>query len=339
VERREWGRAEAAAERVADVSRPAADRGDVRTDAMMTPGLRVFVCLGLGVVGVAALLATQAPPRDEHRRQREAFARGFNLAGEHPRLAGYLRLLSAVLGGPEAFRQPTVSAIPTSSSNREVVLSAAADLVALRFRVAPGGVTARFANIARPHAGRILIRGGSAVVEVSDRHRDHDDRILAIVAHEFAHEAIDRALAGTPGAGRADDESLVDAAAVMVGLGPIMLRASYDEESPGTADSARWGIVRIGELDPVAIAYLTLVQAELAGVDDETRQLYVARWLEPAWSFRRAQWERLRPRRDSAGMPVIECPTCLSQARLLPDGVTYACPVCGQHARFSPRDP
>jgi hypothetical protein len=301
--------------------------------------MRFLVCLGAGVLGVTALLATQDPTRGELQRQRESFARSFNLAGAHVRLAGYVRILSAVLGGPDAFRQPTISAIPTSSSDRDVVLAAAAELVSHRFNVAPEGITARFANIPKPHAGRIVMRGGSALVEVSDRHRDNDDRILAIVAHECAHEALDRALSGTSDAGRADDESLVDAAAVMVGLGPIMLRASFDERLVGTGESARWEVVRIGELDPVAMAYLTLAQAELAGVDDGTRQLYVARWLEPAWSFRRTQWERLRPRRDGAGVPVIECPTCLSVARLLPDGVTYACPVCGQHVRFGHRVP
>lgn len=306
---------------------------------MMTARVPACVCLCAGVLGVTTLLATQDPGVDAFRRQREAFAHGFDLAGEHARLAGYVRLLSAVLGGPAAFRQSTVNAIPTSSSNRDVVLSAAAGLAASRFRAAPGGVTARFSSIAKPRAGRILIRGQSATVEVSDRHRDSDDRILAIVAHEFAHEAIDRFLEGTPDASRADDEALVDAAAVMVGFGPVMLRASFDEVVARQGASATWEVVRIGELDPVAIAYLTLVQAELADVAEDTRRLYVARWLEPAWSFRRGQLERLRPQRDAAGQPVIACPTCLSQARLLADGVTYACPVCGQHARFSAGKP
>jgi hypothetical protein len=92
--------------------------------------------------------------------------------------------------------------------------------------------------------------------------------------------------------------------------------------------------VRIGELDPVAIAYLTLVQSELSGADDGTKMVFIARWMEPTWSFRRTQWERLRPRRLGDGSTVIDCPTCLSVARLTADGHTYGCPVCGLHVRF-----
>ena len=131
------------------------------------------------------------------------------------------------------------------------------------------------------------MRGGFAAIEVSDRHRDDDDHIVAVVAHEFAHAALERALAGTRDAELAEDEWLVDAAAVMVGLGPIMLRASFDEEVKGSGASQEWRVVRIGELDPVAIAYLTLVQSELSGADDETKMSFIARWMEPTWSFRR----------------------------------------------------
>lgn len=273
--------------------------------------LRPAIIVTLTVCAVAALAASQNAGADRWRRQREAFARGFNLAAEHPRLAGYVRTLSRALGGPAAFRQRTVNAIPTSSSDRDVVLKAAADMAARRFGMAPEGVSARFASIPKPNAGRIVMRGGSVAIEVSDRHRDDDDRIVAVVAHEFAHAALERTLAGTRDAELAEDESLVDAAAVMVGLGPIMLRASFDEEVKGSGASQEWRVVRIGELDPVAIAYLTLAQAELSSADEEAKMAFIARWMEPPWSFRRTQWERLRPRRLSNGSTIIDCPTCL----------------------------
>jgi hypothetical protein len=277
-----------------------------------------FLVVAAGVV----LAAGQDPAQDHLRRQREAFANGFNLPREHPRLAGYLRLLSRALGGPAAFRAHTVSALPVSSSDRNRVLQAAAELVAGRFRFDPARVTARFASIARPYAGRVVTRGDAITIEISDRHRHDDDRLLAVMAHEFAHAALDRALDGTPDAGLASDESLVDAAAVMVGLGPIILRASFDEEFKGSGGSARWEVIRVGELDPVAIAYLTLVQAELAGIDEDGRRTIIARWMEPAWSFRRDQMAG----DGRASRPAGRCPTCESPVASS-GGVT--CHVCG----------
>jgi hypothetical protein len=73
---------------------------------------------------------------------------------------------------------------------------------------------------------------------------------------------------------------------VMAGLGPLMLRVSYREGLSGSGDRATWTVRRTGSLNPVAIAYLTLVQAELAGVDPESRKSLVGNWLEPAWSAR-----------------------------------------------------
>jgi hypothetical protein len=285
------------------------------------------------VAALAVVSARQDPQVEQMRRQREAFAKSFDLPREHARLAGYVRTLSRALGGPDAFHQPTVSTIPTSSTDRDAVLKAATELVARRFNLAPDGVTARFARIPRPNAGRVVLRGSHADVEVADRHRDNDDLVVAVVAHEFAHAALERGLAGSADAGLAEDECLVDAAAVMVGFGPIMLRASYHETIVGRGQNRAWQVVRIGELDPVAIAYLTLAQAEMQGVDPETRREYISRWLEPVWSFRQSQWASLRPVGDG-GERSVECPTCASRASLLPDGVTYACPVCGQHVRF-----
>jgi len=292
------------------------------------PRFLTAVC-AVTVATAGGWASTQDDLADRMRRQREAFARGFDMAREHPRLAGYVRLLSRAMGGPAAFAHPPVQAIPSSSSDRVQVLEAAARLVAARFRLASDGVSARFARIARGHAGRIVMRGGRAEVEVADRHRDDDDLIVAVLAHEFAHAALDRGLAGGPDAAMAEDECLVDAAAVMVGLGPIVLRASFRERITGSARSPAWEVLRIGELDPVAIAYLTLAHAELSGVDDDARRVFVARWMEPAWSFRRTQWEQLRARRDARGR-VAACPTCLSDASPAADATTAVCATCGQ---------
>jgi molybdopterin biosynthesis enzyme MoaB len=121
--------------------------------------------------------------------------------------------------------------------------------------------------------------GDRAAVEIADRHRDDDEQILAVLAHEFAHIVLD-----APGSGvsprDADDEELADAMVVMAGLGPLLLRSSYREGLSRSGSKVVGTIRRTGSLHPVAIAYLTQVQAEMAGLSPEARQALVGDWLE-----------------------------------------------------------
>lgn len=300
---------------------------------MRLPGTAVLTSLlaaGAVLTEGALLSAQSARVEEQLRRQREAFARGFDLAREHPRLASYVRLLSRALGGPAAFRQPTLGAVPFEGRDRVLYLRRAAGLAAERFALPLDSLTVGFARLPSGVGGRVWLERRRADVQVADRHRASDARILAIVAHEFGHAVLESALAGTGDLRMAEDESFVDAAAVMVGLGPIMLRASYDEQIRGSGGSATWRIVRVGELDPVAIAYLTLVQAELAGHDERDRRSLLGEWIEPVWSFRLSQWDSLRARRDSRGTLVVDCPTCLTPVPDPTRGAAAACPVCGQ---------
>ena len=110
-------------------------------------------------------------------------------------------------------------------------------------------------------------------------------RSLVIVAHEFAHILLESPGSGVSDAD-ADDEDLADATVVMAGMGPLLLRASYREGISVSGDKAEWNVRRTGSLSPVAIAYLTLVQAEMAGLHADARRSLIGDWLEPAWSVR-----------------------------------------------------
>ena len=143
----------------------------------------------------------------------------------------------------------------------------------------------KFSRLPKGTAGRVKLVDDRATVEVSDRHRDDDEEILAIVAHEFAHIVLERPGSGVTETG-ADDEDLADATVVMAGIGPLLLSASYREGISVSGNKAEWNVRRTGSLNPVAIAYLTLVQAELAGLGEEARRSLIGDWLEPAWSVR-----------------------------------------------------
>ncbi len=302
----------------------------MRPNGRSLPVAVMAAMLAVPLVGAAPEPEQSARVEEQLRRQREAFARGFDLQREHPRLAGYVRVLSRALGGPAAFRQPTLTAVPFEGRDRVLFLRRAAGLAAERFSLPLDSLTVGFANLQSGVGGRVWIEPRRADVQVAERHRDSDDRILAIVAHEFAHTVIESALAGSRDVAMAQDESFVDAAAVMVGLGPMILRASYGEEIRGSGKSASWRIVRIGELDPVAIAYLTMVQAELAGRSEDERRRLLGDWVEPVWSFRLSQWTGLRSRPGATGKMVVECPTCLTSVPAPERGAAAACAVCGQ---------
>ncbi|MCX6552016.1 MAG: hypothetical protein NTY02_13630 [Acidobacteria bacterium] len=220
---------------------------------------------------------------DALRRGREAVARAFPLDREHARLDGYVRTIEHALARPDLLQQPPLDRLPFAPDDRVEFLRRISALAAERLGLRLEAISVGFARLDRPTAGRVRIFGERASVEIADRHRDDDDEILMIAAHEFAHIRLEAPGAGIANAG---DEDLVDATVVMVGLGPLVLRASYREWLSTAGGRATWGVHRTGSLHPVAIAYLTLVQAERAGVGEEARRRLLGNWLEPAWSFR-----------------------------------------------------
>jgi hypothetical protein len=240
-------------------------------------------------LAIAAVLLPQASPRDAARadldRRREAVIRAYDLDRQRPRLDRFARIITRAFGDPALVRQAPLDRLPFVADNRREFLQRTAALVTARFGVRIPDLTIRFARLDSRTAGRVTRKGDAVTVEVADRNRDDDEEIAAVVAHEFAHIVLEAPGSGVPAA-ETDNEDLADATVVMAGLGPLMLRVSYREGLSGSGNRATWTVRRTGSLNPVAIAYLTLVQAELAGVDAESRRSLVGSWLEPAWSAR-----------------------------------------------------
>ena len=239
-------------------------------------------------LALAALLAPQTPldlARADLQRRREALIRTYDLDARRPLLDGYARTCVRAFRDPAIARQEPIGRLPFVAGDRREFLQRTAAFSAERFGVRLAGLSVKFSRLSKNIAGRVKMADGRATVEVAERHREDDEEILAIVAHEFAHIMLE-----TPGSGvgehDADDEDLADAAVVMAGMGPLFLRAAYREGLSVAGGKAEWSIRRTGSLHPVAIAYLTLVQAELAGLTEEARRSLVGDWLEPAWTVR-----------------------------------------------------
>jgi hypothetical protein len=239
-------------------------------------------------LSLVVFLVPQAPidtARADLQRRREALIRAYDLEAERPRLDGYARTITRAFRDPSIARQAPLDRLPFVADSRGEFLDRTAALVAGRLGVRLAGFTVKFSRLRGDVAGRVRIADDYARVEVADRHRDDDEQILVVLAHEFAHIVLE-----TPGSGvaaaDAGDENLADATVVMAGLGPLLLRACYREGVSTSGNKTTWTVRRTGSLHPVAIAYLTLVQAEIAGVAAESRPSLIGDWLEPAWSAR-----------------------------------------------------
>lgn len=244
---------------------------------------------GAALALAATLLAPQSPlevARADLDRRREAVIRAYNLEAQRPRLDGFARTCVRAFGDPAIARQEPIGRLPFVAHDRREFLERTAAFAAERFGVRLAGLTVKFSRLPKDTAGRVKLAGGRASVEVADRHRDDDEAILAVVAHEFAHLVLDSPGSGVSAAD-ADDEDLADAAVVMAGMGPLLLRAAYREGlSVSAGGKAEWSVRRTGSLHPVGIAYLTLVQGEMAGLDEDARRALIGMWLEPAWTTR-----------------------------------------------------
>jgi hypothetical protein len=196
-----------------------------------------------------------------------------------------VRTITRAFRDPGISRQAPIDRLPFVADSRRDFLVRTADLVSRRLGVRLSSFTVKFSRLPKDTAGHVKLVDDRATVEVADRHRDDDEEILVILAHEFAHIVLE-----APGSGvaiaDAGNEDLADATVVMSGLGPLLLRASYREGLAASGKKATWTVRRTGSLHPVAIAYLTLVQAEMAGFDADSRRSLIGGWLEPAWSAR-----------------------------------------------------
>jgi hypothetical protein len=253
-------------------------------------------------LALIVLLFPQARPADTARadldRRRDALIRAFDLDTEHARLDGYVRTITRAFRDPAILRQAPLDRLPFVAGSRREFLDRTAALVTSRLGVRLASFSVKFSRLPKDTAGRVKLVDDRASIEVADRHRDDDEEILAILAHEFAHIVLEAPGSGATRA-EADDEDLADATVVMAGLGPLLLRVSYREGLSASGQKATWTVRRTGSLHPVAIAYLTLVQAEMAGLDADSRRSLIGAWLEPAWSVRAGR----RQHADSVPFP------------------------------------
>jgi hypothetical protein len=232
-----------------------------------------------------ALLAvlTQQSPVDaalaDLQRRREALILAYDLEAQRPRLDRYARTCLRAFHDPAIARQVPIGRLPFVADDRREFLQRTAAFVAERLGMRVSSLTVKFSRLPKDTAGRVRMIGNAATVEVADRHRDDDEEIMAVLAHEFAHIVLE-----APGSGvsevDANDEELADAAVVMAGMGPLLLRSCYREGLSTSGGRVVGTIRRTGSLHPVAIAYLTLAQAELAGLTEEARRGLVGDWME-----------------------------------------------------------
>jgi hypothetical protein len=240
-------------------------------------------------ITLAALLAPQSPvdvALADLQRRRDALIRAYDLEAQRPRLDRYARTCVRAFRDSGLARQDPVGRLPFVADDRREFLQRTAAFVAERFGLRLSSLNVKFSRLPRGTAGLVRLSAAGATVEVAERHRDDDEQIMAVVAHEFAHVVLD-----APGSGVSDadanDEELADAMVVMAGMGPLLLRSSYREGLSTSGNKVVGTVRRTGSLHPVAIAYLTLVQAEMAGLPEEARRGLVGDWFEPAWTVKR----------------------------------------------------
>jgi hypothetical protein len=242
-------------------------------------------------LAMLAVLAPQSPAdtaRADLQRRREALIRAYDLEAQRPRLEAWAVTITRAFRDPAIARQQPIGRLPFVAHTRREFLQLTAEFVAARLGVRLSSLSVKFSDLPKSTAGRVKLVDDRATVEVAGRHRDDDEEIMAVVAHEFAHIVLDAPGSGVPAAD-ADSEDLADATVVMAGMGPLLLRASYREGLSMSGNKAEWTVRRTGSLHPVAIAYLTLLQAEMAGMGDDARRGLVGDWLEPAWTGRERQ--------------------------------------------------
>ena len=223
--------------------------------------------------------------RADLQHRRDALIRAYDLEAHRPLLDQYVRTVMRAFPDPSIARREPIGRLPFVADDRRDFLHRTSAFVADRLGLRLDGLVVKFSRLPIDTAGRVRLADSRATVEVADRHRDDDEEVLAIVAHEFGHIVLEVSGSGVPETD-ADDENLADATVVMAGMGPLFLRASYREGLSTSGGRAEWTVRRTGSLHPVAIAYLTLVQAEMAGLAPEARRALIGDWLEPAWTVR-----------------------------------------------------
>lgn len=197
---------------------------------------------------------------DALQREREIIASTFDYGAEAPLLK---RVVGIVLERFGKVTSATAAPIlrPPPALTADDMARTAVDLALARFGCPKIPITVTFVD-ARGFAGRIRAASGRASVELARTLASRPATLYSVTAHEIAHLVLERK--GIRLDGFVENEQLADAAAVLVGFGPIMLRGYFRQ----WWDQAAGGVetVRMGQLHPVALALLAITHAELAEV-------------------------------------------------------------------------
>jgi hypothetical protein len=130
------------------------------------------------------------------------------------------------------------------------------------------------------------------------------DALVLIAGHEVAHHALHQH--GVSTGDPADDEELTDILVVLAGFGPLMLDVYHQEFSGYMEDGIRVWMSGMGYLHPTAIAYLSLLQTEIAGLEPSESLEWGSPWYIEPWAER----EEARARSVSRAGPHDHCHIC-----------------------------
>ncbi len=258
----------------------------------------------------------------------------YNLRNSLPDLRGYTNTLVTNFGSDLLRCAPIVYPALTDD-DRISYAKGIVRVASKRYGVQLGGkLGIRFAQkpVGR-EAGSLRQVGDRFFLDVLEQYRDNDVALHAIIAHEMAHFAL--AEKNLRLADKQKNEELTDALTVLAGFGPIVLQAYYTEINVRNERSEGYAIFGLGYLHPSALAYLTLVQAEMAGLRANLEETFRSPWMtEP-----RALWQELLGQPGSMQDATIT-PTCLICGDSLssPDPGTNQMATC-QVCRYTQRYP
>lgn len=271
----------------------------------------ILILILVGCVGFGYVLGTRRE-RAQHRMAQPGAGRRrpgvdtrrfeFDLRAHRPLLESHIRL---VLGGfgPAIARHPPVHFPPPPHEDRMKYVKSAIRLAGRRYGTGSSEVFVRFRERGSSEAaGSVRVTPNGSFIDISNSYADSDDAVVLIAAHELAHHALHtrNVTTGSP----EQDEELTDTLVVLAGYGPLMLRVYHQEFSTKVKDGIRLWISTLGYLHPTAIAYLSLIQTELAGLEPSTSLEWTNAWyVEP---YR----ERERTRPSPTDGPQEQCHLC-----------------------------
>ncbi|HYN80040.1 MAG TPA: hypothetical protein VES88_00945 [Gemmatimonadaceae bacterium] len=210
-----------------------------------------------------------------------------------PDLQGYTKELITNFGSDFLRCAPIVYPALTSD-DRISYAKGIVRIAARRYGVQIQNLGIRFArkSVGR-EAGSLRQVGDRFFLDVLELYKDNDVALHAIIAHEMAHFALAKKSLRIED--KQKNEELTDALTVLAGFGPIVLQAYYTEINVQNERVEACAIFGLGYLHPSALAYLTLIQAEVSGVRGKLDEKFDSPWMtEP-----RVLWQQLSERQRS----------------------------------------